>query len=174
MIVTAASTNEIDWPAWVQAVGSVVAIFTAIGVAHWQLERARRDKRAELEAYCWSVAVLAGECLSIIQTEANVMLTQQQPYRYDTPDFEGLALADQALASFDASRLSSAGGALSLFRMRACAEKFRALHRAVLDDVKQHGSVSPDMEGKIEVWRREAEVAHAALRKLAELTTTGR
>jgi len=167
------ASEAIDWPAWVQAIGSVIAIFVAIGVAHWQLERARRDKRAELEAYCWSVAVLAGECLSIIQAEAKIMLTERHPYRHDSPNFEGLALADQALASFDPSRLSSAGGALSLFRMRACAGKLRAFHAAVVDDVKQHGDVSPDTEESVTNWQREAEVAHAALRKLAELTTAG-
>lgn len=40
-----------DGPAWVQAIGSIVAIFAAVGVAYWQGKIARaRDERAEYQA----------------------------------------------------------------------------------------------------------------------------
>ncbi|WP_426805365.1 hypothetical protein [Stenotrophomonas sp. SrG] len=47
----AAQTAGIDWPAWVQAVGSVVAIFSAIGIAAWERHSSREDlaERARAE-----------------------------------------------------------------------------------------------------------------------------
>lgn len=36
------SAEEIDWPAWVQAVGSVIAIFVAVGISS-------RDRRAVVQ-----------------------------------------------------------------------------------------------------------------------------
>ena len=39
-----------DWAAWAQAIGSVAAIFTAIGVVLWQLRsEARRRKEDEIQ-----------------------------------------------------------------------------------------------------------------------------
>lgn len=35
-----------DWPAWVQAVGSVLAILAAIGIAMWQRHVERADRKA--------------------------------------------------------------------------------------------------------------------------------
>ncbi|MRI41706.1 hypothetical protein D5301_05540 [Stenotrophomonas sp. MH181796] len=49
--------NEIDWPAWVQAVGSVAAIATAIWVPAWQR---RNDRRARLEEQKIQAKVVAG------------------------------------------------------------------------------------------------------------------
>lgn len=39
-----AKKHEIDWPAWVQAVGSVVGIFAAVGVPVWQRHLSDRDR----------------------------------------------------------------------------------------------------------------------------------
>lgn len=39
----ATETAGIDWPSWIQAVGSVAGIFAAVGVAWWQQRVARRE-----------------------------------------------------------------------------------------------------------------------------------
>lgn len=42
--------SSAEWAAWVQAVGSVIAIFVAIGVSYWQHRaQERRDRRREAQ-----------------------------------------------------------------------------------------------------------------------------
>lgn len=40
------TTQEIDWPAWVQAVGTVLALFLTGGLAVWEAHRRRLEDRA--------------------------------------------------------------------------------------------------------------------------------
>ncbi|WP_445678893.1 hypothetical protein [Radicibacter daui] len=37
-----------DWAAWVQAIGSIAALFIAIGIAQWQVAETRRDAEARI------------------------------------------------------------------------------------------------------------------------------
>lgn len=43
-----AQLSSIDWPAWVQAVGSVLAIAAAIWIDHGEARRARRERTARI------------------------------------------------------------------------------------------------------------------------------
>lgn len=55
----AAGCEGIDWPAWVQAVGSVVALFLAGGLAWWEVHRSRLDgRRNQADALRAKAAVL--------------------------------------------------------------------------------------------------------------------
>lgn len=53
---SAAVIGRIDAPAWVQAVGSIVAIFAAIGIAMWQ----RRNDRQHAHERALAAAAIAG------------------------------------------------------------------------------------------------------------------
>lgn len=44
------SDCNIDWPAWVQAVGSIVAIIAAIAIAAWQNHQSDKDRLAIVNA----------------------------------------------------------------------------------------------------------------------------
>ena len=41
--------SKTDWPAWVQAVGSVLAIFVAIAIAGWQGRKQQLDRRRQIK-----------------------------------------------------------------------------------------------------------------------------
>lgn len=42
--------TAVDWPAWVQAIGSVVAIFAAVGVAAWQSHASEKARRVDQQS----------------------------------------------------------------------------------------------------------------------------
>ncbi len=50
---------EISWPAWIQAVGSVLAIFVAIYISWWQHNRTveREDRDREIKARSLALAI---------------------------------------------------------------------------------------------------------------------
>ncbi|WP_312705253.1 hypothetical protein [Stenotrophomonas lactitubi] len=52
--------SSIEWPAWVQAVGSIAAIFVAVAVPGWQRSQQRKDERekAAREARSMALALL--------------------------------------------------------------------------------------------------------------------
>lgn len=54
----ATSKTSVEWPAWVQAVGSVLAIFAAIGIAMWQRQAERADRRLDNASAAKSLAVV--------------------------------------------------------------------------------------------------------------------
>lgn len=57
------TTEGIDWPAWVQAVGTVLALFLAGGLAVWEAHRRRLEDRARVaDQLSARVAVLEFAC----------------------------------------------------------------------------------------------------------------
>jgi hypothetical protein len=52
------ATASIEWPAWVQAVGSVLAIFAAIGIAMWQRQMERADRKVANASAARSLGVV--------------------------------------------------------------------------------------------------------------------
>lgn len=63
----------VDWPAWVQAVGSVVAILVAIGLAWVQFAISQRDKRRRNDAYLTAAIATANFAAYTIDQVSNTL-----------------------------------------------------------------------------------------------------
>lgn len=64
-VTTAVAVGRLDAPAWVQAVGSIVAIFAAIGIAMWQRHS---DKKVARNAARATVMVVGAAIDSLVHT----------------------------------------------------------------------------------------------------------
>jgi hypothetical protein len=59
--------HGVDWPAWVQAVGSVVAIIVSVWLAVWLQNRDRAQRRAdELDQQVAALTEIAGRCVTTL------------------------------------------------------------------------------------------------------------
>jgi len=88
---------DIDWPAWVQAVGSVLAIVAAIAIAWWQQKQnqflqAARDAEAELGRH-----VRANRIFERFQKKIERQLKEAESLGEQGGKIEALPLPDEIL-----------------------------------------------------------------------------
>jgi hypothetical protein len=123
-----------EWAAWVQAIGSVVAILASAGIAIWQsrqqyrtsLEVLRTEHRlARLEA-ARTLSTLSHNCLRLIQHSA-----QRLPNREAVHD-----IAD-GRADFDLNELQVVEGALRQIPLHGVSHKLVPLTMMVSSTVRQ-------------------------------------
>lgn len=155
--------SNVDWPAWVQAVGSVLAIFVAIAVAAHQSRLQQKRDDARDDAYVRS-AVIALE-----HAEAAMGQTQM--------DLGGMKLVprDQVLISPSLHLLDAVADVLSSLPIDRApsAEVARALTTARFTIRKVSGGIraflSSDNTGcRSNYDEDEAEIARAAIALRAE------
>ncbi|SMC18010.1 hypothetical protein SAMN02745857_00448 [Andreprevotia lacus DSM 23236] len=139
-----------DWPAWVQAVGSILAILVAIGVAAWQTsesrallreqeEQARRDaKEAERAKYGKFVALAKTLTKRICQ--AKVLVMQPEPNIEHLGrvlrNQETVSLALQALQDVRYLELPSAQAINALQQLQSLAPPMSRRLTALADDFR--------------------------------------
>lgn len=71
-VVEALRTKGINWPAWIQAVGSIVAIFVAIGVAASQSYANRKSQQAEWDRQSAEINQVRVDTLRAIEKSAEL------------------------------------------------------------------------------------------------------
>lgn len=137
---------------WFQAVGSILAIFAAIGVAWWEGGREQRRAYAELKAYRQTIAVLAESGARLVEAEVKQMLSCPAHYAYDSGKASEITQIAAVLEKFDVLRLESAHGVVALNTIIGLFEYSQVEEDSVADDFKQWGELSPDREEDIVGW----------------------
>lgn len=136
--------TSLDWPAWVQAVGSVMAIAISVGIALWlpQIERRRQIRQARA-----TLLLLAEELGASLRNVADSDLRDRWMFEVLPGRFEILR---QKLADLDLSLLD-------------CKDAIPAL--LVLCDVAERAApfVAPDAEFSIESEQRLEHQRYATL-----------
>lgn len=156
-----------DWPAWVQAIGSIAAIAAGFGVAGWQNWQARQlalSDRREMRA---SLAELADRLLLEVETEARDLKTNPEFYYHDGGTAAAFELLATAVGRFDVTRLASADGTLAAIRMEGICRRARLLMDAVGAEWGSDSATSPDTRDAIDRWRVDAKEVQQQLGKLA-------
>ena len=93
-----------DWAAWVQAIGTIVAIFGAVGIAMWQTEKQhksalaemREDRRQNRREAARNLLALADEALDLLHRsgqalpkwEAIMSLAQGDKHLFDVQELQ--------------------------------------------------------------------------------------
>lgn len=157
-----------DWPAWVQAVGSIAAILAAIGIAQWQAGRERRDRMDDRRELRKAVAGLARRLADVIADHADTLITNPEYAVYEGIDWSDLNLLDAAIDRFDPSALVSADGVFALESLRREARLMAHWEKVVADELRQAAFHDFDINDALRAWRDRAEGFAVVLEKLAE------
>lgn len=141
--------TSLDWPAWVQAVGSIAAILVAVGVAHFEYRQRRREQIEDAKAkadeelagrvrFFQMVALQLHETLCVAERIAD----EEQRYRFgdgdERPTLSWRSWAQLRYAEFE----------------RDCVERLRRIEQIPLSEW-------PDIESglvfgdAVRGWRRE-------------------
>lgn len=157
-----------DWPAWVQAVGSIAAIIAAIWIAQWQAGRERRDRIAARKELRKAVAGLARRLADAVAREADSLISTPSYHAHEGSDGTEFILLDAALDRFDPSALVSAEGILALEGLRREAKHAGHWETVVRKDYFQREYYEFDISEAIVAWKLRAEGLAQELEALAE------
>lgn len=115
------STCEIDWPAWVQAVGSIIAILAAIWIANREARLAEQLRVAGTIERVEIARFLSYQLLEAIAA-AETQINQLDPPRFDSRNFDSVvaALKEVPLIEMPRGRL-----AISVLNQRRAAEFYQ-------------------------------------------------
>jgi hypothetical protein len=154
-----------DWPAWVQAVGSVLAILVAVAVAAHQSRVQQRRDDARDDAYVRGAVIAlehAEAAMSQVQMDLGGMKLVSRNQVLISPSLHQLDAVDNVLSSLPIDRAPSAEVARALTTARFTIRKVSGGIRAFL---------SSDNTGcRTDYDKDEAEIARAAI----ALRTEGR
>jgi hypothetical protein len=156
-----------DWPAWVQAVGSIAAIMAAVWIAQWQAGRERRDRLEDRREIRKAVAGLARRMANIINDHANTLITSPEYVDREGIDWSDLLLIDAALERFDPSELVSAEGVLAVEKIRRDAKALSHWERVVVEDHYGTEFHDFDVNDAVMHWRDRVQASAVALENLA-------
>ena len=156
-----------DWPAWVQAVGSIAAIMAAVWIAQWQAGRERRDRLEDRREIRKAVAGLARRMANIIDDHANTLTTSPEYVAHEGIDWSDLLLIDAALERFDPSELVSAEGVLALEKIRRDAKGLSHWETVVTEETLGTEYYDFDVNVMIMLWRDRVQASAVALENLA-------
>lgn len=156
-----------EWPAWVQAIGSIMAIAVAVWISNKEGERARADRIMERQEFRRAVAALARRLADLVKVTAHDMEQHPAYYEHEGLNYGEFYLLDQALDRFDPSRLVSADGVVALESLRKCA-KSASFYEDVVISVYLHERYEDDLSGMLRQWAGRANGYAMELEKLAE------
>lgn len=151
---------------WFQALGSVAAIFAAIGVAWHEGSREARRSREALKQYRLTVAVLACRMADLIEALAADLKQDPQYYYREGGNPAPFLQLDEVLAQFEAPQLESAQGALCLHDIRRLGAAADGYIGAVARDYESDRAISPDLSESLVSWPQRARKAASVLATL--------
>lgn len=160
--------ESVDWPAWVQAVGSVAAILAAIGISQWEAGRARRDRVETRREFRKAVAGLARRLADLIAKEADSLTDNPAFHAFEGSDKREFILTDAALERFDPSELVSAEGVLALEALRREAKEASHWEKIVGEDYTGEDYYDFDITAAIKAWRDRTEEYASTLETIAQ------
>lgn len=156
-------TLDLDWPAWVQAVGSVIAIFVAIAVAAHQSRVQQRRDDARDDSYVRGAVIAlehAEAAMSQTQMDLGGMKLVPRDQVLISPSLHLLDAVDNVLSSFPVDRAPSVEVARALTTARFTIRKVSGGIRAFLSSDNTGCRTNYDED--------EAEIARAASALRAE------
>lgn len=156
-----------DWPAWVQAVGSIAAIMAAVWIAQWQAGRERRDRLEDRREIRKAVAGLARRMANIVDDYANTLINSPEYVAHEGIDASDLLLIDAALERFDPSELVSAEGVLALEKIRRDAKGLSHWETVVTEETFGTEYYDFDVNEAVRHWRDRVQASAVALENLA-------
>lgn len=162
-------SEGVDWPAWVQAVGSIIAIVAAIAVAKWDEVRRQAERRAKRREFRASVAALARRMADLIGQEACDIVASPSSYDVEAFDNAQYEILDAVLERFDPSLMDSVNGALAIESIRRAGRAAPDWINAMLQE--NNGERPGDAEtvsSGVSQWAKEANDAAKTLELLAK------
>ncbi|WIY67964.1 hypothetical protein KB221_07495 [Aquidulcibacter paucihalophilus] len=154
---------DVDWPAWVQAVGSVLAILVAIAVAAHQSRVQQRRDDARDDSYVRGAVIAlehAEAAMSQTQLDLGGMKLVSRDQVLISPSLHLLDAVDNVLSSFPIDRAPSVEVARALTTSRFTIRKVSGGIRAFLSSDNTGCRTNYDED--------EAEIARAAIALRAE------
>lgn len=139
--------------AWVQAVGSILAVAAVGAVASWQAGEARRLVHLDRSAYRTTIAEFADEVASTVEEMASRLASEPEFMAYEGISHLPIKRVREALPDFEATRLVSAKGALAMRDLVATVESAEELERTVTEFWRRNGDLDEDVEKHIRWWR---------------------
>lgn len=158
--------DGIDWPAWVQAVGSVVAILTAIWVSHWEAERTRNERLEDRQELRRAIAGLARRLADLIERDANAMINSPLYFHHEGFSSSEYKLLEAALDRFDPSKLVSAEAVIALEELRRAGSS-APFFADMVAEVAIGDRYEEDPDESVRNWAGSASEAAGVLEKLA-------
>ena len=157
---------KVDWPAWVQAIGSIAAILVAIWVSHWESERARKMVREDLYEIRSAVAGLAREMANEVDRLATSFKGQPAYHAYEGASYSTLNSLEIAISQFAPSTLRSGEAVLALQRLNVQINRAESIEQLVSESYIHGPQIASDGEDIdpveiIESWQQ-------AVRELVE------
>lgn len=141
----------VDWPDWIQAVGSVLAIFVALFVVYWEGARSRRSAKEQARQLREKALVLARAFATAFEMAAIAHGVMDLPDYY-APEEIGdasvelsLGVLAGALADFPAEALETAAAMSAMLRLAGIAEIAVQNFRLLIDlphEDRRHDSVT--------------------------------
>lgn len=80
--------NNVDWPAWVQAVGSLIGICIAIAVPAWQMHQSVREKKEEAQRLAYESADMGHKACVEVDQFLNQLINASSGNRFGWHDSE--------------------------------------------------------------------------------------
>jgi hypothetical protein len=158
---------EIDWPAWVQAVGSVAAILAAVCISQWEASRARKDRIEDRRELRRAVAGLARRLADWIASQSQSLIDNPAYHAFEGSDYSEFALLDAALDRFDPSALVSAEGVLALEELRRTAKSADWWESVVAKDYTGAEYFDFSIDEALQRWCERADRCAVVLENLA-------
>jgi hypothetical protein len=159
--------DGIDWPAWVQAVGSVLAIVAAFVIATWEGARDRRERKADRREFRLAVARLARRLADGFRKDVAVAIHNPGRLAYDDWNLLDYEMLTTVLAKFDPSQLVSAEGAMALEHMLRMGRRAPEMIERAAADYRLQDETAPETIVILETWQRELDAGAVALEALA-------
>lgn len=157
-----------DWPAWVQAIGSVAAIVAAIFIAQWQAGRERGERLEDRREFRGAVAGLGRRLAGAIAKQAASMIENPAYHAFEGGDAGEFLLLDAALDRFDPSALVSAEGVLALEGLRREGKLFGHFERMIGEEYRGEDHFDFDVKDAVRKWRDRADQHATMLEHLAK------
>lgn len=134
-----------EWAAWVQAVGSVAAIFVAIIIAHRDALHRKRDRLKDRQEYFDAIKGLMDEAQRYIQVAHEDLDAGDHrkffAYYWSKKEADDLAVA---LMQATLDKIPSAGAFLQALFMRRLLLECQNLVVQAQRELRQHGQINSD------------------------------
>lgn len=160
------SNGIMDWPAWVQAVGSVAAIFVAILVDQGAARRARRDARDARREYIALVLGIARRAVADIVTAAEGLSDKSMLDGMrggDGPNIPRTSRSVLVIRKLDLNRMPTAEVAVAVAELRRLSGWGKNYVTAAVRDWSTQGSLSFDVQEALGEWAMNARAELAVI-----------